>query len=123
MTYRSEDKDRIVQMVRGGVPLMHAARIVGVSRQAVFNWRKADASFDAALAGAQSECIGHSVSVIKAETDWKAHAWFLERRARQHFGRDSADAHAPVPEDEREVDESADDVTTEDAERVLRGGL
>ena len=119
---RTQEKARIVEMVRGGIPIIHAARVCKVTRQAVHLWRQSDKDFDADLHAAQSECIRQSVSVIQSQDDWRAHAWYLERRARQHFGKDAADAHAPVPEDERDVDDDDESVTTEDAERVLAGG-
>jgi hypothetical protein len=84
-----EARARILAAVAAGTPYACAARIGGMSAQALRDWRKQDPGFADAFAEARAKSIASGVETIRAASkhDWRAAAWLLERRAPEHFGR------------------------------------
>jgi len=104
-----EMHDRIVQTLRLGNYVEHAASYAGISRATLYNWlKKGDAARAKAEAGeplddneqryarfsedvdtARAAAIVRNVGIIQqaAQTNWQAAGWFLERTAPQHFSR------------------------------------
>jgi hypothetical protein len=88
---------RIVALVRAGNYLETAAGVCGVHRTTLFRWlekgeqqtRGKYHDFGHAVRQAQSECVARTLMVIskEAQNNWKAAAWYLERTARQGYGR------------------------------------
>jgi len=95
-----EVEELIVQLVRGGAYLKTAAQFAGVHRETIRRWRKRGetdlqrsieshyAAFARALARAEAQAEATRVLRILAagENDWRANAWFLERRFPERWG-------------------------------------
>lgn len=91
----------IVQIVRGGAYLKTAAQFAGVHRDTIRRWRKRGetdlqdnvespyAAFARALARAEAQAEATRVLRIQAagEKDWRADAWYLERRFPERWGQ------------------------------------
>lgn len=109
-------EERIVQVVRGGGYLKTAAQFAGVHRETIRRWRKKGetdlqrsnespyAAFARALARAEAQAEATRVRRILAagENDWRANAWFLERRYPQRWGahpkvNSAVEADAQIP--------------------------
>jgi len=81
--------------VEGGVTLRVAARTHGISRTTLYNWlahgakgREPYATFRARLERSQAACeVGLTLSMFEAsKDDWRAAAWFLEKRFPKRWG-------------------------------------
>lgn len=93
-------EELIVQLVGGGAYLKTAAQFAGVHRETIRRWRKRGetdlqrsnespyAAFARALARAEAQAEATRVLRILAagENDWRANAWFLERRYPARWG-------------------------------------
>lgn len=86
---------RICKWVEAGVSVEAAAEAEGVSRATVYNWRDRGlageepyAGFVARLAKAKGLIEARVTAHItrKVKDDWRAGAWYLERRMAQRFG-------------------------------------
>jgi transposase-like protein len=82
-------------MVKGGVTLRVAARRHGIARATLYNWlahgekgREPYAAFRERLERAQAACeVRLSLNLFEAaRDDWRAAAWFLERRFPKRWG-------------------------------------
>lgn len=104
-----EMHERIVQTLRLGNYVEHAASYAGISRATLYNWlRKGDearekreigepldeneeryARFSEDVDNARAAAVVRNVGIIQqaAQTNWQAAGWWLERTAPQHFGR------------------------------------
>lgn len=104
-----EVHDRIVNTLRLGNYVEHAASYAGISRATLYNWlKKGDearekrengaeldeieeryARFSEDVDNARATAIVRNVSIIQqaAQTNWQAAGWWLERTAPQHFAR------------------------------------
>ena len=90
-------KKRILTAIRQGSPFEHAAEFGGVHRTTLYKWIKAGedgeqpyAAFLEEFYKAQADAVQVLLKRINdaaANGDWKAAAWILERRHREHFGR------------------------------------
>jgi hypothetical protein len=94
-----ELKTRVCELVRQGVPLWRAAQVLGIGRRTVYDWRERSAEFAEDYAGAQAAFLGRCEQVVAnaALTDWRAAAWFLERRSPEEWGRNRAVKPSPSP--------------------------
>ena len=98
-----EKSNNIVAAMRAGAGLVRAAEMNGVTRQTVWNWRKAGkksgrgAKYDFDLLVTTEEAKGIAAAertvgeVMRQRTDLNAAAntakWYLERRAPDEYGR------------------------------------
>lgn len=94
--YSPERAKLITDAVRSGVWLEDACLDAGVSVATAYNWSKAGDEagsgplydFACALRKARREANAPHLANIHAaeEKDWKAAAWYLERKERKRFG-------------------------------------
>lgn len=86
--------DRLVKLVKIGVPTAVACRTEGLGKATMHRWRveaaagvEPYASLIAQLQVAQSQAAAQiTMQLVKAsQRDWKAAAWWLERRVPAHF--------------------------------------
>lgn len=87
-----ELKARVCDLVRQGMPLGRVAERLGIGRRTVYGWRERSAEFAEAYASAQAAFLGRCELVVAtaALTDWRAAAWYLERRSPEEWGRHRA---------------------------------
>ena len=106
----AEVETRIVAAVSAGAHLSVAARAAGVSRQTVHRWRARGAAEDEgpyhelakALERAEAEAELRQVALIAraGQSEWRAAAWLLSRRAPERWGRGAAERTLPAPASE-----------------------
>jgi hypothetical protein len=87
--------DQIARLVKHGVPIRHAAVAVGISESTIHGWMARGAKaksgvyleFLEAVTRAQAASVAGLVARVSkaAETDWRAAAWLLTRRAPAEF--------------------------------------
>jgi hypothetical protein len=105
-----EVEARIVAAVSAGAHLSVAARAAGVSRQTLHRWRARGAAeaegpyheLARALERAEAEAELRQVAQIAraAQSEWRAGAWLLSRRAPERWGRGASERAAPAPRSE-----------------------
>lgn len=85
----------ICDLVAAGVTIEAAAGSRGVCKRSVYNWRRAYPAFDEALdlALARSETMLTQHVTKRAKDDWRAGAWWLERRRPEVYGETSRVTH------------------------------
>lgn len=101
--------EKIIEMVRDGVPFKFACQGAGTHESSGTRWRQRGeralqvesdtgtmppgeypyAKFTLDLAAARAEAVSRRIKQIDAagETQWQASAWWLERQLPQEFGR------------------------------------
>lgn len=92
-----QTKKRILTAIRLGSPLEYAAEFGGINRGTLREWmnrgEEGEAPYAAFLGDvqkAQADAVAVLLKRINDAAksgDWKAAAWILERRHREHFGR------------------------------------
>ena len=77
----SQTIECILSMLRRGTPITACAMRVGVTRDTLYKWMRADNSFYTAVRAAQGEMLDRQAENITTagRRDWKASAWILER--------------------------------------------
>jgi hypothetical protein len=87
--------NRLGKLVAVGIPLSVACQVEGITKKTLRNWRKKAADgeqdyiaciveLDKALAKAE---VAITMNVVKAaQVDWRAGAWWLERRRPERYG-------------------------------------
>jgi len=88
--YTPETVERILQAVRVGSTDEHAAEYGGVDGSTFYRWLNSKSEFCDAVTRAKAEARTQSLARIRkagADGDWRADAWFLERRYPQDYGR------------------------------------
>ncbi len=79
-----DGKGIFLRALRGGLLPGQAADFAGVSIALVEEWRRDDDAFRAEYANTEAtlegECIDAIINVGKGKTEWRAAAWYLERR-------------------------------------------
>jgi hypothetical protein len=108
-------RDQVVALLREGQTLETAARLAGIHRDTLHEWRRrgvaaaerqaqgeklavadlAYVEFEAAVSQARAEAEATAVAVIWSAMprDWRAAAWYLERSVPKHWSRRS---HAEI---------------------------
>jgi transposase len=121
--------DKICELVGHGVTIEAAAQSEGVSKKTVYNWRNAGrkgdpkfvefaAALDAALAKAE---VVQTLNVIKmGAKDWKAAAWWLERRNPEVYGESSKVVHRVKLELEGLLDVAQQVLDPDSYQKLLR---
>ena len=93
----------LVEAISSGMPMTPAAWMAGVSPQAVSDWttrgeadlasgiESAHARFADAIKRAEGSSVQSQLRLLNSvPTDWQRHAWMLERRWPEWFGRRDA---------------------------------
>lgn len=93
----ADHRDRILAAIRAGATYKLAAQAGGISYDLLRQWlRRADAAgdgdeeyiaFAAALRQAEIEGLSSSLLIIRTSQDWRSHAWLLERRWPEDYGK------------------------------------
>lgn len=87
--------ERICKLVSAGVSIEAAATSQGVSERTVYNWLErgkrgerayAEFAIEARKAMGSVEARLSMNVVARAKDDWRAGAWYLERRTAERFG-------------------------------------
>ena len=87
--YSPEIVTQITALLKAGITISSACEIVGISRQTYYNWAEKHPEFAEKVKKAIAESELRAVKIIldAAKRDWKAAAWFLERRFPDRWGR------------------------------------
>jgi len=88
-TYRRIRK--ILRGIRLGLSHNDSAALARVEGSTLDGWRLQDPRFAAALKRADAWAVAVRVKTIQDTADWRAAAWWLERRRNEEFGRRTAD--------------------------------
>lgn len=93
----ADHKGRILESIRAGATYKLAAQAGGISYDLLRDWlRRADAAeegdeeyteFAAELRAAEIDGLDRSLTVIRSSQDWRSHAWLLERRWPEDYGK------------------------------------
>lgn len=88
---RHDRKSAVLDLLKDGVPKIHAAQAVGVHENTLTRWLNEDAEFGGAVRAAESAAVALRVQRIgrAGEKDWRADSWYLERTQKATFGSDS----------------------------------
>lgn len=94
MAGKAYDKDLVVPVIlnyiRDGNTIKDACALAGVSRQVFVMWRKENPSLVSLMKKAELEAKNWHIRNIKthANVDWKASAWYLERKHKGEWGKE-----------------------------------
>jgi len=82
-------KKEIIAFINAGGSKVYAAKYVGVDPATIIREEQADEAFRNSLTHAEATSYkNHIMNVSKAgQDDWRASAWFLERKFHQEFGK------------------------------------
>lgn len=132
MKFTDARKARAVEAAEAGGTQGQAAAVAGVSVRTLSSHLASDEEFRDAYEGAQMKAHAASLSVIRSSTDWRAHAWYLERVDPENYGKHNVEQRlaaelAKFGEQKTwtEADARArlgDDVVDLAKERAVRGG-
>lgn len=89
-TRRTPEREaRLLQALKAGNTRAAAAAYAGISDRTLRYWAEQSAVFADALSRAEDEAEVALVANIRiaGQTDWRAHAWLLERRKPESWGR------------------------------------
>ena len=87
---RTATEAAILASLREGATRTAAAEAAGVHRNTLGNWTKQDSAFLGAVQQAEGEVEVEAAGVIRAAWrtgDWKAAAWWLERRRKDDYAQ------------------------------------
>jgi len=95
-----EKRTVILALVTAGCTRADCARYVNVDETTLWREAKRDQHFASQICKAEMDCKMHYIkNIMKAsEKDWRAGAWFLERRYWQEYGRRSLPEQTPTKE-------------------------
>jgi len=91
---RKIDRELVVPVllnyIREGNSFKDSCALAGVSLRRFQEWKKADAALSASLKKAEMDCKRWHIQNIRnhAKEDWKASAWFLERKYKSEWGKE-----------------------------------
>lgn len=83
-----EIEDRIVALIERGNFRATAVKIVGISQGCLGNWIADDPALKARIEAAENHAESKALEKIEAASDWKAAAWFLERKFPERWAQD-----------------------------------
>lgn len=87
-----ECEAHILAALRAGATYETAAACGGVSADTLARWRRRYPAFGDAATRAQATAEVHLLAQVSAAKDWRAAAWWLERRYPERYGRSRAKA-------------------------------
>ena len=81
-TFNAEMGEKILAVIREGVPPTRAGESCGVARSTLQGWMSANPEFAADVKRAEGECERRCLRIVDAAApkSWQAAAWLLERR-------------------------------------------
>lgn len=81
----------LCKFIREGHTYADAAAMVGISYETLRSWREEKPAFSVAIEGAEAECKAEFTKRIMeaSKKDWRAAAWWLERRFPHDYGKDA----------------------------------
>jgi len=88
--YTPERVERIINALRAGNTRGAACHYGGIDHDTLLNWTKRYSEFSEAVSRAEGDAeVAHVANIAKAsrEGDWRASAWWLERRRHEDWGR------------------------------------
>jgi transposase len=88
--YNPERSARVLEALRAGSSYRDAAEYAGIDEDTLGNWRKRYSDFSEAVVAAEAGVAIRAVLTIRqafTEGDWKAAAFWLERRRNKEWGR------------------------------------
>src|SRR5215831_11568853 len=94
-----ERRDRILDAIRAGATRRAAAGHANVDESTLWRWTQRNATFASDLARAEHDVEVRYAALIQhaASDDWRAAAWWLERRRPADYAqRERVDIHAYV---------------------------
>jgi transposase-like protein len=91
---RNDKRSAVLELLKQGVPKVHAAQAVGVHENTLTRWMNEDGEFSTRARAAESAAVALRVQRIgkAGEKDWRADSWYLERTQRATFGSDAGKA-------------------------------
>jgi hypothetical protein len=80
----------VLNYLKEGNSIKDACILAGVSRSVFFKWRKEDSGLSGLVKKAEIEAKNWHLRNIKAHAakDWKASAWYLERKHRKEWAKE-----------------------------------
>jgi hypothetical protein len=87
--YREDLVDAICKMVENGVSVSNACASVGISRATYHRWKETNETFLVRIEEAKGKLIRVMEEGMLRDTaeDWRARAWWLERRLPHIYGK------------------------------------
>ncbi|MBV9173618.1 MAG: hypothetical protein JOZ81_26440, partial [Chloroflexi bacterium] len=84
-----ERQERVLAAIGAGATRKAAASYAGVDESTLYRWLKRNASFASLLRAREDEVEVRACAEIQqaASADWRAAAWWLERRRPADYGR------------------------------------
>ena len=88
---RNDKRSAVLELLKDGVPKVHAAQAVGVHENTLTRWMNEDREFSAEVRAAESAAVALRVQRIgeAGKKDWRADSWYLERTQKATFGSDA----------------------------------
>ncbi len=86
MKYGPEKTREICELLERGNFRTNACSLVKISYETFTEWMQKP-EFSEAVKAAESKCVDYHLDVIQkaAKKDWRASAWYLERRVSEYF--------------------------------------
>jgi hypothetical protein len=106
----------LLEALRQGASREVAAAVAGIDRTTLWRWTRYDPTFAEEVERADAEAEMAMVKVIHDANDWRASAWWLERRRPHEWGRN---AHPVV--DVRDLAARVAEAEGIDLDDLLRG--
>lgn len=121
-----ECERRIIDALRAGNTRKAACAYAGIDLHTLARWSAANATFATAIEKAEADAEVRAVAaVVKAgEKQWQAHAWWLERRRPDDYGRrDRLEVTVRQKAEKMAADLGLDvDELLAEAERIIAAG-
>lgn len=87
--YTPEVVNKIVKTIEAGNYAVVAAKCAGIAEDTFYDWLKNKPGFSELVKKAESGAERESVDKIRScQKGWQAHAWWLERKFPERWGRD-----------------------------------
>ena len=87
--FTPERRARVLEAITGGATRTAAALHAGIDERTLYRWMDRYVSFASDLTRAEADAELRCTALIQraAEIDWRAAAWWLERRRPDEYGR------------------------------------
>lgn len=121
--YTPETVTKITNALVSGASRRAAAEYAGVSVDSFERWMKRYADFAATVTRAEAQCETSASLALRqawAGGDWRAAAWWLERRRHEDWGRQDKVEIGPMVRDMARAAGVDEDEAVREAEQILR---